>query len=400
MISVGIDVSKEKSTVCILKPYGEILLAPYDINHTEVELYALTSRLKDYDEDVRIILEATGHYHLPVLQVLKEAGFFVTVVNPLIMKKFASISIRKGKTDKIDAMKIAYYGIVHWYELNDYKAQEVVYEELKTLSRQYLQYVSIKVKCKITLSNLLDQVMPGINKHLINSSVNPKKDKLNSFVKKYWHYDNIAKKSEKAFVESYQTWAKKEGYHQSESKAKKIYALATDGIPTLDSKRPSTKMLVLESVRMLREIETTVYLILAQMQTLAKSLPEYSIVRSMNGVGDKLAARLIAEIGDVRRFYSGKALIAFAGIDAPPHQSGSFIGSKRHISKRGSKQLRKTGYEVMTCIKTAKPTKDNSVYQFILKKEQEGKPKKLAKIAGLNKFLRIYYARVIELYIK
>jgi len=78
------------------------------------------------------------------------------------------------------------------------------------------------------------------------------------------------------------------------------------------------------------------------MQNLARTLPEYDTVLAMNGVGVTIAPRLIAEIGDVRRFRSGSALIAFAGIDAPPYQSGQFEGTRRHISKRGSPNLRKT----------------------------------------------------------
>jgi len=136
------------------------------------------------------------------------------------------------------------------------------------------------------------------------------------------------------------------------------------------------------------------------MQELAKSLIEYSAVRAMSGVGDKLAPRLIAEIGDVFRFHSPKALVAFAGIDAPPYLSGNFSGAHCKISKRGSKYLRKTGYEVMKMLKTIKPTEDTAVYDFILKKEAEGKSKKTAKIAGLNKFLHIYYARFRDAYLE
>lgn len=108
----------------------------------------------------------------------------------------------------------------------------------------------------------------------------------------------------------------------------------------------------------------------------------------MSGVGDVLGPRLIAEIGDIRRFHSGSALIAYAGIDAPPFESGTFVGTKRRISKRGSSLLRKTGYEVMKCLKTVKPTEDAAVYLYMLKKGSEGKAKKVAKIAALNKFLR------------
>lgn len=398
MVSVGIDVSKGKSTVCIVNSEGEVLKEAQDFIHSEESIDRLVEELIGYGEGRKVVMEATGHYHLPVLQKLIEAGISVSVINPLVMKRFASASIRKGKTDKLDAMKIASYGIVNWQKLREYQLTDEVYDELKALSRQYLQYVSMKVKAKNILGNLLDQTMPGIKNLLGSNANNPKKDKLNAFVFKYWHYDNITRMSEKKFVDSYQRWAKKEGYRQSETKAREIYALATDSIPTLDSKRPSTKMFVLESVRTLQVIEKVLTMILSRMEELAKSLPEYEVVRAMNGVGDVLSLRLIADIGDVRRFHSKKALVAYAGIDAPPYQSGSFYGTNRKISKRGSKSLRKTGYEVMKCIRSSKPEEDNAVYEFMIKKELEGKPKKVAKIAALNKFLRIYYARVHEVY--
>ena len=155
-------------------------------------------------------------------------------------------------------------------------------------------------------------------------------------------------------------------------------------------------MLVLEAVRVLSEIDRTLHIILSQMQELARNLKEYDVVRDMPGVGDTLAPRLIAEIGDVRRFYNKKSLIAYAGIDSPPFESGQFVANKRRISKRGSSLLRKTGYEIMKCIKSNKP--DDPVFLYMIKKETEGKAKKVAKIAALNKFLRIYYAKVKEVY--
>lgn len=155
-------------------------------------------------------------------------------------------------------------------------------------------------------------------------------------------------------------------------------------------------MLVQEAVKVLLQTEKSLHTILTRMKELAKELKEYTIIRAMPGVGEKLAPRLIAEIGDIRRFHSGGALIAYAGLDSPPYESGKFSASKRKISKRGSSVLRKTGYEIMKCLKTVKPINDDAVYKYILKKEAEGKAKKVAKIAGLNKFLRIYYARVKE----
>lgn len=199
-------------------------------------------------------------------------------------------------------------------------------------------------------------------------------------------------------MNAYAAWAKKTGHHSNETKARGLYANALEAIPTLSSRTPSTKMLVLEAVYALQNTERTLAAILARMQELAKSLKEYATVRAMPGVGDTLAPRIIAEIGDIRRFHNGSSLVAFAGIDAPPYQSGKINITNRHISKRGSSSLRRTGYEIMQCIKITKPIHDDAVYTFMLKKESEGKPKKVAKIAAFNKFLRIYYARVTAIY--
>ena len=101
MISVGIDVSKEKSTVCILKPYGEIVCSPFEINHTEKDLSQLLKLLKSFNEEFRIVMEATGSYHFPLIAFFKTYDLFVAVINPLVMKKYVNTTIRKGKTDKL-----------------------------------------------------------------------------------------------------------------------------------------------------------------------------------------------------------------------------------------------------------------------------------------------------------
>ena len=398
MISIGIDISKEKSTVCMLRPYGEIVEAPYDIEHTEQDLDTLIERIKSFNEDIKVVLEATGGYHNIVVSKLLEADIFTVVVNPYIMKRYCAATLRKAKTDKIDSVKIANYGIDHWFSMTAYCPPDEVYAELKLLGRQYEQYVKLKVSCKIQLANLLDGVMPGI-KNILSGNVPAysTKDKLCDFVEKYWHYDNIKKLSEKQFIASYEKWTKKKGYRFSESQAIAIYKLSKNNIPTLRS-TPSTKMLVLQAVNAVRNAELTLSLIISQMQEIASTLPEYSVVRDLKGVGDVLSVRLIAEIGDIRRFHNGSALVAFAGIDAPPYESGKFTGTKRSISKRGSPTLRKIGYEIMHSLKVVKPTNDSAVYDFIIKKENEGKPKRVAKIAGFNKFLRIYYSRVMEVY--
>ncbi len=393
MISVGIDVSKGKSTVCIMKPGGEVLKPPFEINHTLDELKSLAALIKSFDEEVRVILEDTGHYHLPVVAPLVENGIFVCCVNALRMKKFCSQSLRRAKTDKIDSIKIANFGLTYWSELTPTLPKGEVYQELKLLARQYYQTVSLLVKAKVNLSNLLDQTMPNIQSVLIDNDSN---SKLTDVVERYFHFQNILDMGEENFTADYCAWAKEKGYRLNERKAAQILALAQNGIPTLPNS-VSTQIAVSEAVKLIRSITESRNTILSQMQEFCKSLPEYFILKDMPCIGDTLAPRFIAEIGDIRRFKNKHSAIAYAGIDAPPFQSGTFTASERHISKRGNKYLRKAGFEIMKCIIQHKPAGD-PVYEFIKKKRSEGKCGKEAMIAGFNKFLRIYYGKVMELY--
>lgn len=399
MISVGIDVSKGKSTVCILRPYGELVKPVFEVVHTVADLERVAAELLvlQRTEELRVVMEATGIYGLPLLMQFQQAGLFVSVVNPLVMKRYFGENVRRAKTDKHDAIHIANYGIDHWFRLTSYQPKQDVYDELCLLGRQYASYMTQKIQAKQNLLWLLERTMPGIAKHLRSGAPDREGNKLADFAERYWHYDNITAMNEDAFISDFLTWAKEKGYHRSVSKAHAIYESACEGIPTLSSSAQSTQLLVLEAVKVLKSISSTLTTILARMQELASSLPEFSVVSQMPGVGTVLAPRLIAEIGDIRRFRSASALVAFAGIDAPPFQSGTFTATKRSISKRGSALLRKTGYELMQCITRLKP-QNCPIYAYICKKESEGKSKKTAKIAGLNKFLRIYYARVKETY--
>jgi len=396
MIAVGIDVAKAKSTVAIVSSDGEIIMKPRNFNHTVSDVNTLVTLLKNYDSDVKIALEATGHYHYPILKILLKENFFVSLVNPYLIKKYGDNEIRKGKTDKKDALRIACYVLEKSYILSKYSALDQKYDDLKFLSRQYNQCIAMKVKAKVQLSNLLDEIMPGIHLLLHSKASIIDNNILYNFIEKYECFENIKLMSEEDFILSYIELSKQSNCRNSQVKALKIYQLACDSITTRGNET-STILALKQCLQMLIQTEKSSALMLNQMQSIAYTLPEYKTVRSMNGVGDKLAPRLIAEIGDIRRFHSSKALNAYAGNDAPPHQSGQFEGNNRHISKRGSTSLRKACYEVMQALKLHKP-EDDAVYLFIIKKESEGKAKKVAKMAGVNKFLRIYYARVMELY--
>ena len=396
MIAVGIDVSKSKSTVAILDSYGTVLATPFNMAHTQPEMNALVSRLKAFDEPITILLEYTGHYHYPVLKKLQEEGFPVCVVNPYQMKKYGDVEIRKAKTDKKDALRIATFALEKSYKLIPYSSMEQKYEDLKFLSRQYQQRISFVSTLKVQLINMLDQTMPGITKILALKSRDPEKCALLLFIKRYKSFDEIQRIGKTRFLSTYATLMKKTPDRYAPKKGLEIYELARDSITTR-GEDPYIWSAQDQCVDLLATAQNAADEIITQMQNIAETIPEYKVLRAMNGVGDRLGPVILAESGDIRRFHSAKALNSFAGNDAPPYQSGQFESRNRHISKRGSSALRKACFEVMQALKLTKP-QDDPVYQFILKKEQEGKPYNVAKMAGVNKFLRIYYARAMELY--
>ena len=130
MISVGIDVSKGKSTIYVLKPYGEIVCSPFEIQHVEKYLEDFHNLLEKLDREIRIVMEATGIYHLPVLTFLHDKGYFVSVINPFAMKKYAKDNnIRGAKIDKFDSIMITNYGIEMSLEEGTYTDAEKLEHE-------------------------------------------------------------------------------------------------------------------------------------------------------------------------------------------------------------------------------------------------------------------------------
>ena len=396
MIAVGIDISKSKSTVAILNSDGTIRAKPFDIHHTKPDLDSLIAYLKDTREEPTILMEPTSHYHYPVLKALQEAGFPVCLVNPYQMKKYGDTELRKAKTDKKDALRIAKYALEKSYLLVPCTNTDQKYEDLRFLSRQYSQRISCLTTNKVQLLNLLDETMPGITSILPLRSRDPDNCVLLLFIKRFASFDNIRKMGKTRFLKSYETLVKKTKDRFSGSKGLAIYELAMNSITTR-GENPLTAMVQNQCVNLVSEAQKSADTIILQMQNIAETIPEYKVLRAMHGVGDRLGPVILAEIGDIRRFHSGKALNAYAGNDAPPYQSGQFESRNRHISKRGNPALRKACFEVMQSLKLTRP-QDDPVYLFLLKKEQEGKPYNVAKMAAVNKFLRIYYARAMELY--
>jgi len=395
MNAVGIDVSKGKSTVAILRPMGEVVQTPADVSHNAASLKQLAAQILALGENTRVLMEATGRYHEPVAQELHDHGIFVSVLNPLAIHGYCSGgTVRKVKNDQKDSMKIAKFALDHWTDLREYTPMDTVRQQLKIFSRQYNLYMKSSVALQSNLISLTDKVFPGVNE-LFTSPARPNgHQKWVDFITTFWHCECISQVSEKSFVERYQKWCKRMGYNFSAAKASGIYSDSLEHIVTLP-KNNNTKLLIQTAAKELTAMNELLAAVRVEMIRLAKELPEFETVHAIYGVGEITAAQLMAEIGDIRNYPRRSSLVGFAGIDPEVNQSGKMNSQSNPSTKRGSPHLRKTLFQIMTVYLQLKPA-DEAVYQFLDKKRAEGKPYYVYMTAGSNKFLRIYYARVKE----
>ena len=394
MNAVGIDVSKGKSTVAILRPFGEVVAVPYDVPHTDKELDQLVQVIKKLPGETRVVMEATGVYYEPLARSLHEQGIFVSVVTPMLISDFGENTLRKAKTDKKDALKIANYALSSWLDLVEYKPEDLR-RSLKALNMQFKKVAKINTMLKNNLISLTDTAFPGINK--LFSSPERESDghlKWVDFVARFPHRDTVARLTLSAFKKKYKSWCEKNGYYYHENKADQIHSFARNcvaGIPYDET----FALIVAKSAEFVNAAIENANDLKKEMDRVASLLPEYEVVMNMDGVGRSVGPQLMAEIGDTRRFHNRRAITAFFGYDTEPKESGQHISKSRPITKKGSSSLRRTLFIIMKVLLVTQPT-DNPVYEFIDKKRSEGKNYDSYMTAASAKFLRIYYAKVNE----
>lgn len=392
---VGIDVSKEKSMVAIVDETLKVVMKAKEFKHVDPELKGLEKILENLGkENVRIVMEDTGNYYLPVYVYFKEKGYYVLSENAFKMKKYLDKEIRPGKTDKKDAIGISKYVIEKWYTLRMRAEEDEIYTELKFLSRQYFNQVEIRSQEKVQFSNLCDQIFPGYYGLLTTDNFELGLE----IIKEYYHPNMVKRLSKEEFLEDVYRITKELGHKKmAQTLGNNIYELAKLCIAPCSEK--NLYKFAIEQICTSLEIAIqNSNNIISKMIEISSGLEELKELTSIRGIGENLAVRLIAEIGDIRKFKNAGSLIAYAGIDSPPYQSENLDVKGRGISKRGNKYLRKVGYEVVFSIKKVGKNKSD-IYEYIIKKENEGKNKKAAKIAGVNKLLKKYYGIAKRIYI-
>jgi transposase len=393
MIAIGIDISKGRSTVAVVGEGKKVLHKPFDISHSKTDLAELASFVKDFAE-ARVVMEHTGVYYQVVAETLVNAGVCVSVVNPVLIHEYGNNTLRKVNTDRTASVKIARYALDNREELREYGTFDMLRDHLKSIARQFNFEDKTLSAHTNRLYSLLERSFPRVDEFFGSPAKSNGHQKLIDFVIEFWHNDCVSLLSLSKFTEKYRKFCKKNRYCFKASDASGLHAISRDNVTTLP-KTEFTKMLVADAAEHVLQISMRVEKLRAEMIKLAKQMPEYPAVIALYGVGDTIAAKLIAEIGDVRRFESKRSLAAYAGVDPGKNDSGKKVSASGQITRTGDALLRKAAFQAVECYLLNSPANE-PVYQFLDKKRSEGKKYYVYMTAACNKFLRIYYARVSE----
>lgn len=383
---ISLDVSKGSSFYQEFKGLDEPITKPKKVEHNLEgfkELLNLKEKIrKEYNEDCVVIFESTGIYHKPLQTYLDEHDFKYTIISPLLSAKVRKSDIRGTKTDTKDCASIA--KVFYLKELRIYTKIDEIYADLKEKSRYYDFLTDEMKRWKIEFRRLLDIIYPGFDKVYDDLYG----DFIQVFLLEYSHPELIRKRrldTIAKFLEKHT--CHKESYCIRQAQTLKEYA------ENCASGCSSKSYLVSQFDTVIHNLNAQIKhleMVLDEIVELAKTLPNYDSIKSIPGIGDNLAARILAEIGDISRFNNASQLVAYSGIDPQIYQSGQISGLHLKISKKGNKRLRCLLYLAVTCM--IKTSRDTVIVDFYKKKKADGLAPKSALVASMNKLVRIIYS--------
>ncbi|MEG0362171.1 MAG: IS110 family transposase [Longicatena sp.] len=387
-LCISIDVSKGESHVgSFIDPmtiHRKVFVIKHDLRGFQ-KIKVLQHEMKEkYEKDVYVVFEATGVYHRGLQNYLEQNNIPYHMISPLLSARFRKQSLRSIKTDKADCTTIAkvYYNC----ELNDSHRAEDTYYSLQQMSRHYESLLGHLRKCKVSMNEILEIVFPGYDSFFSNLY----SDISLAIIKKYPHPEMIENKK----AETITAYLKKHTKHRENWIKSKTIAVIDLARNTISGCRvDDVNVLILKSaIEQVEYYENLVKVTLERMIDLAQEMPNYLVLLSIPGIGENLAARILAEIGDIERFRGPKQLIAYTGIEPIIYQSGKNDGYHYRISKRGNKRLRTLLYTAVKCM-IRKTTKETSIKKYYHKKTQQENPmnSNAAVIASANKLLRVIY---------
>ena len=387
---VSIDVSKGKSDYQAFKNLNVKYTGSRSIKHTKEGFDEIVNLVREMEKkletEVCVVYEATGVYHRVLKKVLEDNNIKQFIINPLLSAKTRkNDSLRSPKTDKLDPKSIAktYYS----HSLHNSHKQETIYHELRELSRYYEDILVHLRKDKVAFRAQLDVVFPGYDT-LYDDLYGPV---ALAVIEKYPHPEMLQKKKINTVSKVIQS---KTCHRQAVSDTMADKAIEYSKTIYSGCDKDDIEVLILQRfIKKLKEDMAEAERTIGEMIKLAQELPDFSIIKSIPGIGDNLAARIIAELGDMTRFKKKNELVAFAGLDPRISESGKNDGDHMHITKKGNKRLRCLLYLAVTCSIRLKRD-DNSIKDFYIKKKQQSNPmcSKAAKTACASKLVRIIYS--------
>ncbi len=378
---LAIDVAKGKSMVTLVSSSGEVLIDPYEVNHSINDFTNLLNRINKFKLDnISVIMESTGVYHRPIERLFLENNFKVFVINP-IYGKMHKRNLRKTKTDKEDC-----FNLVNLFMSNTFKEYikpDQLYLDLNALSRQYFALDELCVNIKNRYRNLLYLCFPEYEEifkgSMVYSSI------ALEFIENHPHADIISNTR----IDKLQNFFKKREFRYWKSKANLIKETALKSYPSVNMNDELVSNLS-QMARLVNDYQKAIDIIKYKITFLAKKSKYFDPINSIYGVGELTTSIIIAELGDINRFNNIKELTAYCGLDPSIKQSGKSVNVHGPISKSGNKYMRKILYIACSNIirLTAISKQENDIEIYYRKKRNEGKLHYASIVACTTKLLR------------
>ena len=379
MICVGIDVAKCKHDCFIISSEGEVLADVFTFpNNAEgfSTLFETIQRCARPNEKIKVGLEATGHYSYNILGFLLGKGLHTFVINPLHTNLYRkSLTLRKTKTDRIDARTIATM-LMSDVGLKSYTDTSYHNEELKSLTRYRFDKVQERARLKTSVSRLVCILFPELEDLVSSLHLNSVYALLSEFPG--------AKQIANAHLTHLKTLLEKSSNgHYGREKAVEIRDAARLSVGAV---MPAKSLELKHTIRLIGELSAEISEIEKGIEEIMNELK--CPIATIPGIGTQTAAVIMAEVGDFSAFSSPDKILAYAGMSPSTYQSGQLTGSHAHMEKRGSKYLRTALFNAAERVCHWEP----AFKAYLAKKRAEGKHYYVAISHAVRKLVRLIYA--------
>lgn len=379
VVSVGIDVAKDKHDCFIQSSEGEVLADVFTISNNMDGFHTLLEKIQACtapQDKIRVGLEATGHYSYNLLGFLLDNGLATYVLNPLRTNLYRkSLSLRKTKTDRVDARTVAAM-LLSDAGLKPYTDTAYHNEELKSLTRYRFDKVKERAKLKTSVSRLVCILFPELEKLVPTLHIASVYALLEEFPG--------AKQVARAHLTSLKSLLEK----ASKGRYKRDMALSIRDAArmSIGSRMPAKSLELQHTIRLIRELDAEIHEIEAEIETMMDEIR--SPIMTIPGIGYRMGAMILAEAGDLSRFDSPDKLLAYAGMSPSTYQSGQLNNCYPHMEKRGSRYLRYALFNATKYVCLWDPT----FSAYLAKKRAEGKHYNVAISHAAKKLVRLIFA--------